>query len=67
MKLIIFGTVIRTRRSLGKVIRQAVAEKRTDSDLFRWAINIYNSGIFGLLIYRTNDRYKGKDFFTNSK
>lgn len=65
MSLILFGTVIRTRRSLGKIISKALKEGRTGESM-EWAIHTYNTGIFGLLFYRTNNRRKGIEFFKSS-
>lgn len=63
MKIVIFGTVIRTRRSMEKLLRQAVSQGKADSEIFKWGLHVYNTGIFGLLIYRDECREVGKEFF----
>lgn len=62
MRVIIFGTVIRTRRSLGRIIAKAREDGRDRHMSFRWAVHIYNSGIFGLCFYRVNARLRNADW-----
>ena len=63
MRIIIFGTVIRTRKSLEKIMIQAAKEGRTNAESFHWAVGVYNTGIFGLLFYRITRNCVGKKYF----
>ena len=64
MKMVIFGTVIRTRASMRRIlIKTSSAKKEHRHSLFDWGVAVYNTGIFGLLIYRTRNRFKGASFF----
>lgn len=63
MRIILFGTVIRTRKSLEKIIVQVIKEGRDNSELYQWAINVYNTGFLGLVFYRTNKKAVGNEYF----
>ncbi len=58
MRIIIFGTIIRTRKSLGRLIKEAIKNDGLNKNpaWITWALNIYNSGIFGLVFYKTKQK-----------
>lgn len=67
MRIIIFGTVIRTRKSLEKILIEAVRQERHTCDAFKDTfielVGVYNSGLFGLVFYRITSRHKNKKYF----
>jgi hypothetical protein len=58
MRFILFGTVIRTRKSLKKILIKAQKEGRQNHHLFKQFETIYNTGIFGIVIYRTRQKWE---------
>lgn len=61
--MVIFGTVFRSRKSLEKILIQAVKEGNQDLPIFEKLVNIYNTGIFGICIYRARHRFVGTQYF----
>lgn len=63
MRIILFGTVIRTRKSLERIIVDGIRSGQSNSKSINWAVNVYNTGILGLVFYRATHRQVGISHF----
>ena len=63
MRIILFGTIFRTRKSLEKILVMAAKNGRSGNEAFHTMVKIYNTGIFGICIYRTHDRMVDAEYF----
>jgi len=67
MRLILFGFVIRSKKSLRKIIADAI-EKGVNEEqrvILHELIGIYNASVF-VCIYPSFERWKGLKFFSNN-